>query len=171
MGMLFVGIVVALIVVIVVWLSWPLIIGAPWVPTPMKVVKRMLELADVKEGDVVIDLGSGDGRIIMTAAKEYKARAIGIEADPIRLLWSRSIIRRKGLSERVKVLRGNFFQKDLGEATVVTVYQTQQINNKLKPKFERELKPGTRVVSHTFTFDGWKLTTVDQESQIYLYIV
>jgi len=169
--MLFVGIVLASIVAIIAWLSWPLIIGAPWVPTPMKAVHSMLELADIHEGDTVIDLGSGDGRIITTAAKEYKARAIGIEADPIRLLWSRSSIRLKGLSERAKIIRGNFFHKDLGEATVVTVYQTQQINNKLKAKFERELKPGTRVVSHTFTFNGWTLSKADRESENYLYII
>lgn len=146
-------------------------IGAQWLPTSTKAVKRMLELADVQERDVVIDLGSGDGRIIITAATKYKARAIGIEADPIRLMWSKSIIRYKGLSERVKVLWGNFFFKDLREATVVTVYQNQETNNKLKPKFEKELKPGTRIVSHVFTFDGWEPRRVDKESQIYLYIV
>jgi ribosomal protein L11 methylase PrmA len=148
-----------------------MIIGAQWVPTSMDIVKSMLELAEVQEGDVVIDLGSGDGRIIITAAKDYNARAIGIEADPIRLIWSRSKIRKNGLSERVKVLWGNFLYKSLGEATVVTVYQNQETNNKLKPKFETELKPGTRVVSHVFIFDGWKPIKVDKESQIYLYLV
>jgi cyclopropane fatty-acyl-phospholipid synthase-like methyltransferase len=169
--MVFLAVLFAFFAAFLIWLLWPAIIGAGWVPTSMKVVKRMLKLADVQESDVLIDLGSGDGRIIITAANEYKARAIGIEVDPIRLLWSRSIIRRKGLSERVKVLRGNFFNKDLGEATVVTVYQTQETNNKLKQKFEKELKNGTRVVSHAFTFDGWEARTVDQEAQIYLYIV
>lgn len=168
---LIVGLLFAVIIAFLVWLIWPTIIGAPWVPTPMKVVRRMLELADVQEQDVVIDLGSGDGRIIMTAAKEYNARAIGIEADPIRLFWSRSNILRKGLSERATVLSGNFFHKDLGKATVVTIYQTQEINQKLKPKLEKELKPGTRVVSHAFTFNGWEPRTVDLESQVYLYIL
>jgi predicted O-methyltransferase YrrM len=171
MRMLFVGIVFALIAAIIVWVSWSLIIGAPWLPTPMKAVYGMLELADVHEGDTVIDLGSGDGRIIMTAAKDYKARAIGIEADPIRLLWSRYNIRRNGLSDRVKVLWGNFFDTNLGEATVVTLYQTQDTNDKLKPKLQRELKPGTRVVSHDFIFDGWVPRRVDKESKNFLYIV
>ncbi len=164
-------IVFAFIATIVLWLLWPMTIGAPWVPTSMTVVKRMLELADVREEDMVIDLGSGDGRIILTAAKEYKARAIGIEADPLRLMWSRMYIRNQGLSDRVKVRWGNFFNKDLGEATVVTVYQLQEINNKLKLKFEKELKPGTRVVSHVFTFPGWELRKVDKESQVYLYVI
>ena len=162
---------VAFIVAIIFWLIWPMLIGAQWIPTPMNIVKKMLELADVQEGDVVIDLGSGDGRIITTAAKEYKARAIGIEADPIRLIWSRVNIRNNGLSEKVKVLWGNFFDKDLEEATVVTIYQNQETNKKLKPKFEKELEPGTRIVSHVFTFDGWEPKKVDQESQIYLYLV
>ena len=137
----------------------------------MAVVKRMLDLADVHEGDVVIDLGSGDGRIIMTAAKDYQARAIGIEVDPLRLLWSRVMIRYRGLSEKVKVRWGNFFNKELGDATVVTVYQLQGINDKLQLKFEKELKPGTRVVSHVFPFPGWEPRKVDRESQVYLYVI
>jgi cyclopropane fatty-acyl-phospholipid synthase-like methyltransferase len=165
------GLLLAFILIIFVWLLWPMIIGAQWVPTSMKVVRRMLELGDVREGDVVIDLGSGDGRIIITAAEEYNARAIGIEADPIRLIWSRCVIRYRGIGERAKVLWGNFLHKDLREATVVTVFQNQGTNNKLKPKFERELKPGTRVISHVFTFDGWEPRKVDKESQIYLYHV
>jgi precorrin-6B methylase 2 len=169
--MLYFGILFASLAAIFTWLFWPIIIGAPWVPTPMKAVKRMLEIAKVKERDVVIDLGSGDGRIIITAAKEFKARAIGIEADPLRLIWSKRKIRKNGFNERVKVLWGNFLDKDLEEATVVTIYQGQEINNKLKPKFEKELKPGTRVVSHVFTFDGWEPNKVDRESQVYLYLV
>ena len=169
----FIGLLFACIVVVFGWFLWPASarIGAEWVPTPLEVVKRMLELADIQEGDTIIDLGSGDGRILVTAAKEYQARAIGIEADPIRLTWSRCIIRYHGLSDRVKVLWGSFLKKDLGEATVVTVYQTQETNSKLKPKFERELKPGTRVVSHVFTFDGWEPRKADRESQVYLYVV
>jgi len=168
---LFTAIFFILMAFIFVWLLWPLTIGEVWVPTSIDVVRSMLELGDVQEGDLVIDLGSGDGRIIMTAARDYKARAIGIEADPIRLVWSRSMIRLKGLSERVKVLWDNFLNKDLGEATVVTVYQNQEINRKLRPKFEKELKPGTRVISHVFTFDIWEPKKVDKKSHIYLYII
>jgi cyclopropane fatty-acyl-phospholipid synthase-like methyltransferase len=171
MGAGFLGALVIFLIVFFIWLLWPMTIGAQWVPTSMKVVRKMLELADVQAHDVLIDLGSGDGRIILTAANEYQAKAIGIEVDPIRLLWSRSTIKRKGLSERVKVIRGNFFHKDLSKATVVTVYQNQDTNQKLISKFEKELKPGTRVVSHGFTFDGWEPKTVDKEAQLYLYIV
>jgi hypothetical protein len=171
LGSLFTAMFFILMVAIFVWLLWPLTIGEVWVPTSMDIVRKMLELGEVQEGDVVIDLGSGDGRIIMTAARDYKARAIGIEVDPIRLVWSRSIIKLKGLSERIKVLWGNFLNKDLGEATVVTVYQNQEINRKLRPKFKKELKPGTRIVSHVFTFDGWEPKKVDKKSQIYLYFI
>jgi precorrin-6B methylase 2 len=169
--MIYFGVLFVFLAVTIAWLLWPILIGAPWVPTPIKAVKRMLELAEVKEEDVVIDLGSGDGRIIMTAAKDYNARAIGIEADPIRLIWSRSKIRKNGLNIKAKILWGNFEHKDLGEASVVTIYQGHEINNRLKPKFEKELKPGTRIVSHVFTFDGWEPSKVDRESQVYLYIV
>jgi tRNA1(Val) A37 N6-methylase TrmN6 len=91
----------------------------------------MLQLAEVHEGDMVIDLGSGDGRIIISAAKDYRAKALGIEADPIRVLWSRWNIQRNRLTDRVKVIWGNFFDQDLGEATVVTVYQNPEVNDKL----------------------------------------
>jgi cyclopropane fatty-acyl-phospholipid synthase-like methyltransferase len=131
----------------------------------------MLQLAEVHEGDLVIDLGSGDGRIIIAAAKDYEAKALGIEADPIRLLWSRWNIRQHGLTDRVKVLWGNFFDQNLEEATVVTVYQNPEVNDKLQPKFERELKPGTRVVSHDFIFDRWTFRRMDLESTSYLYIM
>lgn len=164
-------ILVLITLAIFVWLIWPLAIGAQWVPTSRKVVRKMLEIADIQQDDVLIDLGSGDGRIIMTAAQEYKSKAIGIEADPIRLIWSRFIIRYRGLSDNVKVIWGNFFEKELSEATIVTVYQNLETNQKLKYKFEKELKPGSRVVSHSFTFDGWEPKKVDTESQIYMYII
>jgi cyclopropane fatty-acyl-phospholipid synthase-like methyltransferase len=162
---------VAVLVMAMIWLLWPIVIGAPWVPTSMNAVHGMLELANVHKDDIVIDLGSGDGRIIISAAKDYKAKAIGIEADPLRLLWSRWNIQRHGLSAQVKVLWGNFFDTQLGDATVVTIYQSPGINDKLKPKLKRELRPGTRVVTHDFIFDRWKLSKVDAESNNYLYIM
>ena len=163
-------IVAAIIVEVMIWLRWPKTIGAVWVPTPTKTVHRMLQLAQVHEGDMVIDLGSGDGRIIISAAKDYRAKALGIEADPIRVLWSRWNIQHNRLTDRVKVIWGNFFDQDLGEATVVTVYQNPEVNDKLQPKFERELKPGTRIVSHDFIFYSWTCSKMDSESNSYLYI-
>lgn len=161
-----------LFITIIISILWPVIIkGAGWVPTPMKIVRRMLELAEMQKEDIVYDLGSGDGRIILMAAQKFGARAVGIEADPIRLILSRLVIKLRGLNQVVSVLWGNFFHKSIREATVVTIFQSQETNNKLKPKFEKELKPGTRIVTHVFTFDGWEPRKVDKKSQIYLYIV
>lgn len=156
---------------IVVWVLWPLLIGAGWVPTPRKVVRKMLSLADVGPGDTLYELGSGDGRIIFMAAKEFGAKAVGIEADPLRVLWTLVWIRAKGLRDQVSVLWGNFYKRDLGEASVVTVYQSTDINRKLRDKFKRELEPGTRVVSYAFTIEGWTPVKVDEEDQVYLYVM
>jgi hypothetical protein len=156
---------------IVVWVLWPLLIGAGWVPTPRKVVRKMLSLADVGPGDMLYELGSGDGRIIFMAAKEFGAKAVGIEADPLRVLWTLVWIRVKGLRDQVSVLWGNFYKRDLGEASVVTVYQSTDINRKLRDKFKRELGPGTRVVSYAFTIEGWEPAKVDEEDQVYLYVM
>ena len=153
------------------WIVWPLLIGAGWVPTPRRVVRRMLRLAGVGPGDTLFELGSGDGRIMFMAAREFGAEAVGIEADPLRVLLTLVWIRLTGLTGRVSVLWGNFFKKDLGAASVVTVYQSTEINNRLKDKFTRELKPGTRVVSHAFMFDGWEPVKVDEESEVYLYVI
>jgi precorrin-6B methylase 2 len=158
-----------LIVLVFAWLIWPTLIGAIYVPTPHNIVTKMLEMAEVKENDILYDLGSGDGRIIIKAADKYKAKAIGIEADPLRVLWSRTNIRFKELQDKVSVVWSNFFKTDLSEATVVSIYQGQGINNKLIDKFEKELEPGTRIVSYSFTFDGWEPIKEESDSKIYLY--
>ena len=138
---------------------------------PMEIVRRMLEMAGVQPGDTLYDLGSGDGRIIVTAASEFGARAVGVEVDPLLLLWSRLRIKMAGLEEKASILWGNFFHLDLGDATVVTLYQNQRTNNNLREKFKRELKSGTRVASYSFTFDGWEPDEVDDESKVYLYLI
>jgi cyclopropane fatty-acyl-phospholipid synthase-like methyltransferase len=160
-----------LVLAFCIWIVWPLIIGAAFIPTPHNVVSKMLEIAEVKEDDVLYDLGSGDGRIIIEAANKYNAKAIGIEADPLRVLWSRTRIGSKEMQDRVRVIWGNFFTSDLSEATVVSIYQGQDINNRLVKKLERELKPGTRVVSYSFTFKGWTPIKEEPGSSIYLYRV
>jgi len=162
---------ITILISLILWGAWPIIIGAVFVPTPMNIVRKMLEIAEMGENDILIDLGSGDGRIIIEAAKTYEANAIGIEADPLRVLWSRFNIRAKGLQSKVKIVWGNFFKTDISNATVITVYQGQGINNKLISKFEEELEPGTRIVSYSFTFDGWVPCKEDQDSGVYLYKV
>ncbi len=150
---------------------WPTLIGAVWIPTPRETARKMLELAKVTSEDIVVDLGSGDGRIIVMAAEEFGATAFGIEADPLRVLWSRTVIRRHGLRDRVKVVWGNFFSKSIAAATVVTVFQGQAINKTLQPKLSTELKPGTRVVSYSFPFEDWDPVETQIKPNLFLYVI
>jgi SAM-dependent methyltransferase len=128
----------------------------PYEPTPYPIVRDMLELAAVKPGDVVYDLGSGDGRIPITAAREFGARGVGVELDP--KLVARAIENAKdaGVADRVEFRTGDLFEAGIGDATVVTLFLWPEVNIKLRPKLLRELKPGTRVVSHWHDMDEWK---------------
>lgn len=128
----------------------------PYVPTDQEVVNRMLELADVFVGDVVYDLGSGDGRIVITAAQRYRARGVGIEIDPVRVWEARENAVEAGVSDRVEFRQQDLFDADFSEATVVTLYLLPEINMKLRPTLFEQLDPGTRVVSHNFDLGNWE---------------
>jgi SAM-dependent methyltransferase len=121
-----------------------------YVPTPQPVVEAMLQLAEVKRTDVVYDLGSGDGRIVITAAKKYGARGVGIELDPALVKQARQNAVAAGVDSRVRFVTQDLFATDLRPATVVTLYLLQSLNERLRPKLVRELRPGARVVSHVF---------------------
>ena len=121
-----------------------------YIPTPQAVVEGMLEIAQVRASDVVYDLGSGDGRIVITAARKYGARGVGVEIDGGLVQRARENAAAAGVSDRVRFVSGNLFASDISEATVVTLYLLQSINERLRPKLVRELKPGTRIVSHVF---------------------
>ena len=121
-----------------------------YVPTPPAIVDAMLELAAVTRTDVVYDLGAGDGRIVIAAAKKYGARGVGIEIDPALVKTATENAAAAGVADRVRFITQNLFATDLKEATVVTLYLLQSINERLRPKLVRELKPGARVVSHVF---------------------
>jgi predicted RNA methylase len=123
-----------------------------FVPTPQEVVDAMLKLAKVTKNDVVYDLGSGDGRIPITAAKTYGARGVGIDIDPVRIKEANENLKAAGVSDRVKFLNQDLFTSNISEATVVTLYLLPTLNLKLLPKLNKELKPGTRIVSHAFDF-------------------
>ena len=159
------------IIVFVIWIAWSGVVGAPWVPTPKNRVRSMLEFANVNQDDRVFDLGSGDGRIIVMAAKEFGAQSTGIEVDPLRILWSKLAIKRNRLGNKVKVIRGNFFNVSVEDATVVTLYQGYKINMKIRDKLSAELQPGTRVVSYRFILEGWNPVKTSEEKSVYLYIV
>lgn len=129
----------------------------PYVPTPQEVVAGMLKLAKVTKDDVVYDLGSGDGRIAITAAREYGARAVGIDIDPQRIREANENAKAAGVTDRVSFREQDLFTADIGEATVVTLYLLPVVNTRLIPKLNKELRPGTRIVSHAFdmrTADG-----------------
>lgn len=128
---------------------------APYVPTPPKVVERMLQLADVDSNDTVFDLGSGDGRIVITAAEKFGARAIGVELDTTLVDRTRQRIKELRMEDRASVLKGNLLDTDLSSASVVTLYLLTSSNARLRPKLEESLKPGARVVSHDFQIKGW----------------
>ena len=129
----------------------------------------MLEMADLQPGDVVYDLGSGDGRVLIRAAREYGAHAVGIEVDLIQVLWTRLLINAHSLQERVEIKRSNIFNEYLGNADVIIVHLRQDTNIKLMPKLWKELRPGTRVISNTFIFPGWEVEEIDKELKLYLY--
>jgi precorrin-6B methylase 2 len=128
-----------------------------YVPTPDAVVSAMLDLAGVTAADVVYDLGSGDGRIVIEAARKYGARAVGIELDPELNKKAARNAQKAGVADKVMFVRADFFKTDLSEASVVTLFLSPNINARLQPKLRRELKPGTRIVSHRFPMPpDWK---------------
>jgi precorrin-6B methylase 2 len=154
-----------------VFVLWSAALGAGWEPTSRRKVKRMLEMSGAGPSDIVYDLGSGDGRIVVEAARAYHARAVGVEADPLRVLFSRLVVALLHLDGQVKVVWGNFFRIDLSEATIVTLFLSQGTNQRLKSKLMAELKPGTRVVSYTWTFDDWVPALRDTKSKLFLYVI
>ena len=127
-----------------------------YVPTPQAVVDAMLEIAGVTKDDVVYDLGSGDGRIPVTAAKKYGAHGVGIDIDPERVAEANANVAAASVGSLVRIVEGDLFEQDLSPASVVTLYLLPTLNLKLLPKLMRELRPGTRIVSHAFDMGEWK---------------
>jgi protein-L-isoaspartate O-methyltransferase len=150
----------------------------PYVPTPNDVVAAMLDLAEVTEADTVYDLGSGDGRVVIAAARDRGAHAVGIEIDPELAEQSREAVRAAGLADRVTIRRGDIFKQDLTPATVVAMYLKPLVNVQLRPQFD-QLRPGTRIVSHMFSMPGARPTKrievrsaeTGLEHSVYLWVV
>jgi tRNA G37 N-methylase Trm5 len=134
-----------------------------FVPTPQEAVEKMLEAAEIKKGDILYDLGCGDGRIVVTAAKKYGAKAIGIDIDPERVKESRENVRTNGVSDLVTIKQADIFQEDISSANVVTLYLLPSLNVKLIPQLEK-LKPGSRIVSYQFDMAGVKPKEVIKNS-------
>lgn len=149
-------------------------LDVPYVPTPQGVVNRMLELASVKKTDLLYDLGCGDGRMVVTAAKRYGARGVGVDLDPQRIAEAQANAKRAGVASKTKFMVGDLFKTDLSEATVVTLYLLNSINRQLRPQLWKQLKPGTRVVSHAFDMgDEWppEKTETVLGSSIYFWTI
>jgi cyclopropane fatty-acyl-phospholipid synthase-like methyltransferase len=127
----------------------------PFVPTPIEVVDRMLELAEVKKGDIIYDLGSGDGRIVIRAAKKYGVRGVGIEMDQTLIEKARTSADAEGVSHLVEFRVEDALKADISPATVVTLYMLPWFNEAMKPNFQKYLKPGSRIVAHDFGIEGW----------------
>lgn len=145
----------------------------PYVPTPETVVAEMLKVASVKKGDVLYDLGSGDGRIVITAARKYGARGVGYDLNPERIQEANENAKKAGVTDRVQFRQQDLFKADLHEASVVTLYLLPSVNLKLRPKLFAELKPGTRIVSHDFDMGDWKPEkTIDLDGhKIYYWVI
>ena len=151
---------------------------APFMPTPTEVVERMLQMAEVTRGDVVYDLGCGDGRLVITAAKRYGARGVGVDIDPALIAQSRANARREGVEALVDFRQEDALTVDLSPASVVTLYLLTEANLKLRPRLQAQLKPGSRVVSHQFGMGDWvpaqTVTIVDTRGTsrlLYLWII
>jgi SAM-dependent methyltransferase len=149
----------------------------PYVPTPERVVDEMLRMANVTGKDVLYDLGSGDGRIVITAARRFGTRGVGIDIDPERIREANENARKAGVTHLVKFIEGDIFQADIGEATVVTLYLLPAVNLQLRPKLLRDLRPGTRIVSHNYDMGDWqpqrtrRLQVDGTEHVVYLWTV
>ncbi len=153
---------------IVVSLSYTIFAGAPFIPTSERRMRRMLEMAGLKKGERLYDLGAGDGRFVIAAAK-LGATAVGIEINPFQVLWCKLRIRLAGFSKTARVVWGDILKQDLSSADVVTCYLFPGMNKLLQPKLLRELRPGARVVTHLFRFHGWKPIATDEKERLYLY--
>ena len=143
--------------------------AGPYVPTPTVIVEELLKLADIKRGEYVIDLGSGDGRIVVTAAKRYGAQGYGIDIQPSLVELARENARREGVADRVRFIAGDLFDSDLSKADVITVYLLPSSVPLLVPKLMKELRPGARVVSHDYPLLPWvpeKVLSFDFEEKV-----
>jgi len=147
---------------------------APYVSSPEEVVRKMLDIARLRRGEILYDLGCGDGRIVIMAAKDYMAKAFGVEIREDLAAAAREQLKKLDLEGKAQIIQGDLFEVDLSKADVVTLYLTSSANEKLKPKLGRELRPNSRVVSHDFSITGWKPSEVSEEPRghtIYLYKV
>ncbi|MBE0669002.1 MAG: 50S ribosomal protein L11 methyltransferase [Anaerolineales bacterium] len=169
MQILFGALAVFIIMIALLWVLVPAIYGLPPVSSRDERIRRALELANPRAGETLYDLGSGHGRVLIMAAKEFGLNAVGIEAGPVQCAVSWINALRNGVSSNVHVEAGNFYKSNLKDADIVFAYLTSDHGNRLQEKLGRELKPGARVVTVSFELPGWNIDFFDREQLIYLY--
>jgi cyclopropane fatty-acyl-phospholipid synthase-like methyltransferase len=147
----------------------PIFFGAPWHPLMPATIRQILRFAEVRPGETVCDLGCGEGRVLITAAKEFSARAVGVEIDPLKILLARLLRKINGVDDRVSIVRGNLFDFDPGSADVLYLYLTHQAMDKLFPKILKKLKPSVRIVSYRFCLLGMTPEKVSEDKTLFLY--
>jgi SAM-dependent methyltransferase len=160
-----------LLVLYLLWVIIPGLSGLPWIPTRPLRIRRALELAQISPGDIFYDLGSGDGRALILAAREFGARAIGIEISPIHCIVARINAFLGGTNNKVEIRWASFYKADFRDADVIFVYMTSAEATRLRPHLERQLRPGTRVISISSGIVGWQPVIFNREELIYIYRV
>jgi precorrin-6B methylase 2 len=163
------GLSLLLFVLILLWILVPALYGLPPVPTKPERIRKALKLVNLQRNEVLYDLGAGDGRVLLIAAREFGAEAVGVEVGPIQcaLIWLRAVA--SGFSNQIKVRWGNFYKADLHDADVVFFYATSKEVTKLAPHLEKQLKKGTRLVSISADFSEWEPSVMDQHELIFVY--
>jgi precorrin-6B methylase 2 len=158
-----------LFVLILLWILVPTLYGLPPVPTKPERIRKALELVNLQPNEVLYDLGAGDGRVLLIAAREFGAKAVGVEVGPIQcvLIWLRAVA--SGFGNQIKVRWANFYKADLHDADVVFVYATSKEVMKLAPHLEKQLKKGTRLVSISADFSEWEPSVMDEHELIFVY--
>ncbi len=169
MDFLLAGLSILIIIVVLLWILVPAIYGLPPVSTRRGRIRRALELANLQPGERFYDLGSGHGRVLVMAAKEFGVSAVGVEIGPLQCAVSRANALWNGVSSRVRIEMGNFYYADLSKADVVFAYLTSKYAIRLQEKLERELQSGARIVTISFDLPGWQPAFFDRENLIFLY--
>jgi hypothetical protein len=163
------GVTGLLLILVGLWWLVPVLTGLPWRPTSDQRIRAALKMARLQPGEVIYDLGSGDGRVLALAAREYHARAIGVEISPLHCLWSLLYARIQQVADLVTVRQGDFYKTDLMDADVVFAYMTSAQVARLRPLLESQLARGARVVTVSFDMDGWEPQGIDRDQLIFLY--
>ena len=164
-------VVLGIFLIAIASMFWSRRYGALWVVSDDRAIDRMLELAELEAGDTLVDLGAGDGRILIRAAQNYPVKGLGFEIDPLRVFLARFFVWRRGLDKRIKIRWADMFTADFSQADKIVMYMTRESNERLRPLFDAQLKEGTRVVCNAFPIPGWVPLQIDNINLIFVYEV